>query len=70
MKIAVVGLGYVGLSNAVILAQHNEVAALDLDAGRVEAINQRRSPIVDHELEDYLASKPLALRAKIGRAHV
>ena len=63
MKIAVVGLGYVGLSNAVILAQHNEVAALDLDAGRVEAINQRRSPIVDHELEDYLASKPLALRA-------
>jgi UDPglucose 6-dehydrogenase len=63
VKIAVVGLGYVGLSNAVILAQHNEVAALDLDAGRVEAINQRRSPIVDHELEDYLASKPLALRA-------
>ncbi|HEX6056121.1 MAG TPA: nucleotide sugar dehydrogenase [Intrasporangium sp.] len=63
MKIAVVGLGYVGLSNAVILAQHNEVAALDLDAARVEAINQRRSPIVDRELEDYLASKPLDLRA-------
>jgi len=63
VKIAVVGLGYVGLSNAVILAQHNEVAALDLDAARVEAINQRRSPIVDRELEDYLASKPLDLRA-------
>ena len=63
MRIAVVGLGYVGLSNAVILAQHNEVVALDLDAARVESVNQRRSPIVDEELEDYLASKPLNLRA-------
>lgn len=63
MKIAVVGLGYVGLSNAVILAQHNEVAALDLDAARVESVNQRRSPIADEELEEYLASKTLDLRA-------
>ena len=63
MKIAVVGLGYVGLSNAVILARHNEVVALDLDARRVESVNQRRSPVVDGELEDYLASKPLDLRA-------
>ncbi|GAA6527696.1 nucleotide sugar dehydrogenase [Intrasporangium sp. DVR] len=63
MKIAVVGLGYVGLSNAVILAQHNEVVALDLDRHRVELVNERRSPIVDAELEEYLAERELSLRA-------
>jgi UDPglucose 6-dehydrogenase len=63
VKIAVVGLGYVGLSNAVILAQHNEVVALDLDAHRVELVNSRRSPIVDHDLEEYLSQRELNLQA-------
>lgn len=63
MKIAVVGVGYVGLSNAVLLAQHNEVLAVDVLQERVDMINARRSPIVDSEIEDYLANKPLNLRA-------
>lgn len=65
MKIAVVGLGYVGLANAVILAQRHPVVALDVDAGRVEAVNERRSPIVDPDLEDYLAHRELDLRATL-----
>ncbi|MDC5698430.1 nucleotide sugar dehydrogenase [Intrasporangium calvum] len=68
MKIAVAGLGYVGLSNAVILAQHNEVVALDLDAHRVGLVNDRRSPIVDAELEQYLAERELDLRATVDPA--
>lgn len=68
MKIAVVGLGYVGLSNAVILAQHNEVVALDLDPSRVDDVNARRSPIVDPELEEYLATRELDLRATLDPA--
>ncbi|MFZ5727696.1 MAG: nucleotide sugar dehydrogenase [Pseudomonadota bacterium] len=67
MKIAVVGTGYVGISNAVLLAQHNAVAALDIDARKVELINARRSPIVDPEIEDYLANRPLNLVATIDR---
>ena len=63
MKIAVVGVGYVGLSNAVLLAQHNEVLAVDVMPERVEMVNERKSPIVDKEIEDYLASKPLNLKA-------
>jgi UDPglucose 6-dehydrogenase len=63
VKITVVGLGYVGLSNAIILAQHHEVLALDLDAERVTMVNERRSPIVDPEIEDYLAHRELQLRA-------
>ncbi|MFG6596023.1 nucleotide sugar dehydrogenase [Sulfitobacter sp. 1A13368] len=62
-KIAVVGIGYVGLSNAVLLAQHNEVTAVDLNAERVAQVNARRAPIVDPEIEQYLAEKPLTLRA-------
>ena len=62
-KIAVVGTGYVGLSNAVLLAQHHEVVALDIDERRVRMVNERVSPIVDDELEDYLANRPLNLRA-------
>ncbi|GAB3855785.1 nucleotide sugar dehydrogenase [Nocardioides maradonensis] len=57
------GLGYVGLSNAVILAQHNHVWAVDVDARRVEMVARGESPIVDAELEDYLRSRPLDLTA-------
>ncbi len=63
MKITVVGLGYVGLSNAVVLAKHNDVVALDIDVNRVELVSQRRSPIVEAELEEYLATAKLSLRA-------
>jgi UDPglucose 6-dehydrogenase len=63
MKIAVAGLGYVGLSNAVLLAQNHKVVAIDLDAGRVAQVNDRRSPIVDPELETFLTERPLDLHA-------
>ena len=65
MKIAVFGLGYVGLSNAVLLAQHNEVAAVDLAADRVGMLNDRKSPIVDEQLEQFLAERPLNLTATL-----
>jgi len=63
MKIAVAGTGYVGLSNAVLLAQHHEVVAFDILAEKVDLINQRKSPIVDAEIEDFLVNKKLNLRA-------
>lgn len=63
MKITVVGTGYVGLSNAVLLAQHNEVTAVDIVAEKVELLNKRKSPIQDKELEEYLAEKELTLTA-------
>ncbi len=63
VTIAVAGIGYVGLSNAVLLAQHNDVIAYDISEQRVEKVNQRLSPIVDAEIEDYLATKPLRLKA-------
>ena len=62
-KIAVAGMGYVGLSNAVLLAQHNDVVAVDLIEEKVAMVNAGRSPIVDAELEQYLREKPLHLRA-------
>ena len=62
-KIVVVGLGYVGLSNAVLLAQHNEVIGVDISQDRVDALNARRSPIIDAELSHYLAEKDLNLSA-------
>ncbi|MBZ5738506.1 nucleotide sugar dehydrogenase [Nocardioides mangrovi] len=68
MKIAVAGIGYVGLSNAVILAQHHEVRAIDLDPSRVAAVNERRCPIEDAELEDYLATRELSLTATLDKA--
>ena len=67
MKIAIAGTGYVGLSNAVLLAQHNEVVAIDLIAEKVELINQRKSPIEDVEIEDYLQNKVLNLRATLNK---
>jgi UDPglucose 6-dehydrogenase len=63
MKIVVVGLGYVGLSNAVLLAQHNQVIGVDISQKRVDALNERRSPIIDPELSEYLTVKDLNLFA-------
>ncbi len=63
MKIAVAGIGYVGLSNAVLLAQHNEVIAVDISETRVQMVNDRICPIVDAELQEYFANKPLKLSA-------
>ncbi len=63
IRIAVAGTGYVGLSIATLLSQHHEVVAVDIIPEKVEMINNRRSPIVDNEIEEYLATKPLKLRA-------
>lgn len=68
MKIAVAGTGYVGLSNAVLLAQHHEVTAVDIIPEKVELLNQRKSPIVDREIEEYLGEKELCLRATLDGA--
>lgn len=65
MKIAVAGTGYVGLSIAVLLSQHNEVTAVDIVSEKVDMINKRISPIRDKEIEEYLASKPLNLTATL-----
>ena len=63
MKITVAGTGYVGLSNAILLAQHNEVIALDIIKDKVDMINNKKSPIIDPEVEEYLATKDLNLIA-------
>ncbi len=63
MKIAIAGTGYVGLSNAILLAQHNEVVALDIIQDKVDMINNKKSPIVDKEIEEFLANKELNLVA-------
>jgi len=67
-RITVVGTGYVGLSNAVILALHNTVVALDIDPAKVEHVNRRTSPITDEELQDYLRTQPLDLTATLDPA--
>ncbi|WP_337073051.1 nucleotide sugar dehydrogenase [Aeromonas veronii] len=67
MNITISGTGYVGLSNAVLLAQNHPVIALDVIAEKVEQINRRQSPIVDKELEEYLATKPLNLKATLDK---
>ena len=63
MKITVIGMGYVGLSNAILLSQHNEVVAVDIVSEKVEMINERKSPIVDREIQEYLEEKQLCLSA-------
>jgi len=67
MKFVVAGLGYVGLSNAILLAQHNTVIALDTNPEKVNLINQRKSPIIDSEIEDFLANKDLDLFATLDK---
>lgn len=63
MKITIAGIGYVGLANTVLLAQHNDVIAVDLVQAKVDAVNARQSPLVDPEIEDYLKNRPLRLTA-------
>ena len=63
MKIAIAGIGYVGLSNAVLLAQHNEVIAIDIIQEKVNMINNKKSPVIDPEIEEYLVTKDLNLTA-------
>jgi UDPglucose 6-dehydrogenase len=67
MKIAIAGTGYVGLSNAMLLAQHNEVVAVDIDATKIGKLNQKISPIVDVEIEDFLANKSLNFTATLDK---
>lgn len=67
MKIAVIGTGYVGLSNAVIFSQHHDVIALDVLKDKIDLINNKKSPIVDAEMEDYLANKNLKLKATLDK---
>ncbi|MEZ8356758.1 nucleotide sugar dehydrogenase [Vibrio splendidus] len=67
MKIAIAGTGYVGLSNAMLLSQHHDVIAVDIIEEKVQLLNDKRSPIVDAEIEDFLANKPLNFTATLDK---
>ncbi len=67
LKIAIVGIGYVGLSNAMLLSQHNEVVALDIDQKKVNQLNNKVSPLVDNEIQDFLNNKPLNFSATTNK---
>mgnify|MGYP000294478557 CR=1 FL=1 len=67
IKIVVVGLGYVGLSNALLLAQKNSVTAVDIDIDKVNLINKRKSPLADQEMDSFLSNKTLDLKVKYNK---
>ena len=67
MKISVAGIGYVGLSNAILLSQNNDVVAFDISQNRVDQLNQKSSPISDPEIEDYLLNKKLNLSFTVDK---
>ena len=67
MKIAIAGTGYVGLSNAMLLSQHHDVIAVDIIEEKVKLLNDKLSPIVDAEIEDFLANKPLNFTATLDK---
>src|SRR5690554_3913713 len=67
MRITIAGTGYVGLSNAMLLAQHNSVIAIDIVAEKVALLNNKKSPVADAEIEDFLANKPLDFRATLDK---
>jgi UDPglucose 6-dehydrogenase len=67
MKIAIAGTGYVGLSNAMLLAQHNDVVAVDIIPEKIELLNNKKSPIVDAEISDFLENKTLNFTATLDK---
>src|SRR5690554_2731150 len=67
MRITIAGTGYVGLSNAMLLAQHNPVIAIDIVAEKVALLNNKKSPVADAEIEDFLANKPLDFKATLDK---